>query len=121
MLTKLRPQLVIAYQRKTTGLSAKVGVCHTEAEAIRPDWIQAERVFGDRPNKETPGLKQYYVKWCTLGYAESTWEDEADLNEKDQVSPKRITGISIFLYALGKDTTLARISNFYSKRSYPVT
>jgi len=70
VLTGIRPQLITAFIRKTTSLSA------ASRQLLRPEWLEAERVVAMRMRQDKP---QYLVKWNSLGYSEATWEAEEDL------------------------------------------
>ena len=78
-VSSIRPALVSAYHRRVQNGRDPVTEAGTE-DGVRPEWRHAERVFAAR---EARGKQQYYVKWFMLGYAESTWEDEAALTSDE--------------------------------------
>lgn len=80
--SSLRPALVQAYHAKVSKGKDPVSDAGTP-DGVRPEWRNAERIFAMR---EVRGKRQYQVKWFMLGYAESTWEDEAALTS-DEVRP----------------------------------
>eukprot|EP00892_Ulva_mutabilis_P002486 jgi/Ulvmu1/12238/UM086_0029.1 len=89
-LFAVRRSLVHAYHTKVENGRSPVDVTGHE-DGVHPEWRTVERVFDDRVFQ---GRKQYYVKWCMLGYAESTWEDEEDLqSDEDQVKLQRFKGM----------------------------
>ena len=45
-------------------------------DGVHPDWVEIDRVIGETSIDDTTAL---LVKWEGLGYAEATWEWEADL------------------------------------------
>eukprot|EP00951_Prasinocladus_malaysianus_P024266 scaffold209067_cov52-Prasinocladus_malaysianus.AAC.1 len=45
---------------------------------INPDWLRVEKIIGQRQRR---GNTEYLVKWCSIGYGESTWETEEDIKE----------------------------------------
>lgn len=73
-----RPALVHAYNRKVVNGTSPVDLTGHD-DGMHPEWRVVERVFDERVSE---GRTQYYVKWYMLGYAESTWEDEEDLQSE---------------------------------------
>lgn len=77
-LLDTRPGLVRAYIAKVGKGRSPVEVTGYE-DGVHPEWRTVERIFAER---EWQGHKQYYVKWFMLGYSESTWEVEEDLQSE---------------------------------------
>jgi hypothetical protein len=76
ILQESRPALVKAFHLKAANGKAPVDITGNE-QGIYPEWLQTERVFATRTGAN--GKPEYRVKWCMLGYAESTWESAEDL------------------------------------------
>jgi Chromo (CHRromatin Organisation MOdifier) domain len=74
-----RPALVQAYLRKKQNGRSPSDESGTE-DGVRPEWRVGERAFAVR---ERAHGNQCLVKWSMLSYAESTWEDEADLTSEE--------------------------------------
>lgn len=74
-LLRTRAPLVQAYNRKVNNGTTSVDQTG-HADGAHPEWRTVEKVFAER---EAHGRKEYYVKWYMLGYGESTWEAEEDL------------------------------------------
>lgn len=73
-----RPALVQAYNRKVVNGTSPVDLTGHD-DGMHPEWRIVERVFDERVSN---GRTEYYVKWYMLGYAQSTWEDEKDLQSE---------------------------------------
>ena len=74
-LLRTRAPLVQAYNRKVCNGTTSVDQTG-HVDGAHPEWRTVEKVFAER---EAYGRKEYYVKWYMLGYGESTWEAEEDL------------------------------------------
>lgn len=46
-----------------------------------PAFCEVDRIINER--RDARGRVSYLVKWCELGYAESTWEFEEDLTNDE--------------------------------------
>ena len=73
--------MVRGYDRRLA--QGKVDPYNDMVDGIHPDWCVVERVLGEREGP-VDGEQQYLVKWCDLGYSESTWESADNLvSEED--------------------------------------
>ena len=61
----------------------KVDPYNDMEDGVRPEWCVVERVLAERACHD--GATQYLVKWCDLGYSESTWESTEDLKSLEDL------------------------------------
>lgn len=55
-----------------------------EDELIPEDFVTVDRVLSDRINAHDG--REYFVKWCSLPYADSTWELAEDVKDDNKIS-----------------------------------
>lgn len=58
-----------------------------EDELIPEDFVTVDRVLSDRINAHDG--REYFVKWCSLPYADSTWELAEDVKDDNKISDYR--------------------------------
>ncbi len=54
-------------------------------DGIRTEWCVVERVLSERDSPMN-GERQYLVKWCDLGYSESTWESADSMGSDEDLA-----------------------------------
>jgi len=55
-----------------------------EGYDVNEKWLKVDRIIDDAD--ENDGTKSYLVKWTALDYCDSTWESEADIEDKDAIA-----------------------------------
>jgi chromodomain-helicase-DNA-binding protein 7 len=58
---------------------------------VLPEFSEVDRILAVR---QTRDAKLYYVKWCSLPYSESTWENTDVLSEEKIIEFERINGFA---------------------------